>query len=106
MNAMYTETQNTDEAFNALVKEWIGQLVKCQKETGKTFTAELVAVKGNHLLFKDRQGRMLMDSMTSIKFMVPLGIVDQDVIREAYQALPELLTYEESEERARTRKGL
>ncbi len=34
------------------------------------------------------------------------AITDDDVIREAYRALPVLLTYEEAEAAARARKGL
>lgn len=117
---MSTQIQNSDEAFNALLNEWIGKLIKCEKENGKIFTARLVAIRGNHLLFQNKAGKILMDSMTSIKFMIPMldkdeMELDQDV---ADHLAEEQAVFEEMEKGyystvdadaeayARARKGL
>lgn len=63
--------EKTDD-FNALLQNWIGMLVRCEKETGKAFTAKLISIKGNHLLFEDINGRILMDSITSLKTAAPI----------------------------------
>ena len=81
--------------FNALLKNWIGMLVRCEKETGKAFTAKLIAVKGNHLLFEDINGRILMDSITSLKTAAPIAPFKNAEAEEA-----ELQAMHDEEERA------
>lgn len=59
-------------------------------------------------LFKDaaeEQAELKAMFEDSEKGYIP-ATTDGDVIREAYRALPELLTYEQAEAAARTRKGL
>jgi hypothetical protein len=91
---MATETHKNNEAFNALLMtNWIGKLVKCEKDTGKMFTAKLVAVRGNHLLFENKRGSILMDSISSLKTAAPLARYEEfmddiskaEEVREAEQ---------------------
>lgn len=59
-------------------------------------------------LFKDadeEQAELKAMFEDSEKGYIP-ATTDGDVIREAYRALPVLLTYEEAEAKARARKGL
>lgn len=113
------QQQTTD--ISDLLKTWIGQLVRCEKESGKTFTARLIAIRGKHLFFEDRTGRVLMDSISSIKTagvlvdMPFLESVDR-AYQEACVAEVEMeiahrqgkdsLSDEEYEELARIRKGI
>lgn len=86
--------EKTDD-FNALLQNWIGMLVRCEKETGKAFTAKLISIKGNHLLFEDINGRILMDSITSLKTAAPIAPFKNAEAEEA-----ELQAMHEEEERA------
>ena len=124
LKTMSTQIQNTDEAFNALLREWIGKLVLCEKKNGKRFTAKLIAVKGTHLIFENRKGNQFMDSISSLETAQALEFMPEekavfeemergyspepspDAFREAYKALPILLTCEQAEAAARARKGL
>ena len=131
---MSTQIENSDEAFNALLMEWIGKLVQCEKKGGKKFTAKLIAVKGTHLIFENRKGNQFMDSISSLETAQALEFMPEDkdvadhlaeeqavfeemergyspepspdAFREAYKALPVLLTCEQAEAAARARKGL
>lgn len=113
------QQQTTD--ISDLLKTWIGQLVRCEKESGKTFTARLIAIRGKHLFFEDRTGRVLMDSISSIKtagVLVDMPFLES--VDRAYQEQlqaevsieanhrqgKDSLSDEEYEELARIRKGI
>ena len=118
------QQQTTD--ISDLLKTWIGQLVRCEKESGKTFTARLIAIGGKHLFFEDRTGRVLMDSISSIKtagVLVDMPKDHQEFLESVDRAYQEAcvaevemeiahrqgkdsLSDEEYEELARIRKGI
>lgn len=89
--------------FNALLQNWIGMLVRCEKETGKSFTAKLISIKGNHLLFEDINGRIFMDSITSLKTAAPIAPF-KNAAEEA--AEDEYFSTTDAENEAYARKGL
>ena len=105
LKTMSTQIQNADEAFNALLREWIGKLVLCEKKTGKRFTAKLMAVKGTHLIFENRKGNQFMDSISSLEtaqaleFMPEEQAVFEEMEREYYSTV-------DAEAATRARKGL
>lgn len=66
--------KSATEAFSLLLKGWTGELIHCEKKNGKKFTAKLIAVHGNQLLFEDRTGRRLIDSLSSLEHAAPLSL--------------------------------
>jgi hypothetical protein len=78
---------NTTEetTFADLLKTWIGVILHCEKKNGKMFTAKLVAIKGDQLLFQTRSGTVLMNSIETLSAAAP-QVTGIDYIRGGIDA--------------------
>lgn len=58
--------RKTSDSFTDLVATWIDVLLKCEKADGRIFIARLKGIRGNQLLFENKNGEVIMDSIDSI----------------------------------------
>ena len=47
----------------------LGELLYCEKVTGKSFVAKLIGIKDGFLIFENRSGEIIMNRMDSLRLI-------------------------------------
>ena len=50
----------------------LDKVLYCQKKNGRDFTAKLIDVRGDDLIFQNRRGAIIVDKFTDLVLIAPL----------------------------------